>query len=228
MAIIKSGNWGVLSGSFGQDVVFRSLDQKTVICQAPASFTKPMDSASVSRRTKFRFVVKLSAAILKLVSLHIMLKKKYSSKRIFSEVVKNTYEKVASSTLDMTAVVLAKDFGFIISGPELVLSASDAVLSGDPLGQTSGINADVEKKIAAEGVICLRNPKDPTDPPFQFIPVKSADQDLSLTAPLSFTLPIYGADVYEAAKYDDKKAIVTLITKDSNLNPVRASMTVCG
>jgi hypothetical protein len=226
MSFLHKKVLGAPSGKTG-DLVFKSLNNQTVIATAPESYSTPMDTASVTRRTKFRLVVKLSAAIIKLISIKLLWKKAAASgKSAFSEVVKETYKHV-NDAASFTAAVLTKDAGFVLSGPEVVVSASSVVLSGDPLG-TGTLDITVEKKISAEGVLCLSSPTDPADEPYVMIPLSSADQDVSLTAPLSFTMDFLSTDTLRAARYSTKKAVVTLVTKDSDGLPVRASVTVAG
>jgi hypothetical protein len=227
MSFLKGKILGSPSGRTG-DIVFKSLNHQTIICSAPTTFRTPTDPASVARRSHFRLVIKLSAAIIKLLSIKVLWKKTApAGQSVFNQLIQKNYPKV-NATGDISQAVLCSSPGFVMSGPEVVISASGVTLSADPLGNNSPVKPAVEKKISAEGVLLLSDPLDKSDEAYVVIPLSSDAQDVSLTAPLSFTMNLSEPDVIAAAKYSTKKAVVTLVTLDQDSAPVRASVTAAG
>ncbi|MGE5457839.1 MAG: hypothetical protein ACM3RX_05755 [Methanococcaceae archaeon] len=224
MARLKGQIMGKPKGKVG-DIVFKSLYGNTLIVSAPTSFRAPMDEASVTRRTKFRFVVKLSAAIIRLLSVKILWKKSVPAGQSgYSYLLSNAYRRVGAD-LDISAVKLINKPQFVCSNPAVVVNANSIKVDMDALGAQTGIDPNVEKTASLEGVVYLSSPTSETDAPYQFIPFSSQDLAVDISTALSFTVPLVGADAITFGEYSVKKILATLVTKDADGNPVKASVT---
>lgn len=223
MATIKSP-LGRIKGTIG-NLVFRNVKNLNTISSIPASFNTPEDAASQSRRTKFRFVVKLSAAIIKLFSLHFLWTRTVPvGNRCLNKVFMTNYGSV-SDTLDISNVMLCENPAVIITNPEINIQSTNVQVVVAPIGPDQMIDAVVEKKIASEGIMFLSTPVDETAPQFAFISFSSADQDLDLTDTLTFNNPLSPANQLLAQRYSVKKTAIVLVTKDSKGDPVKGSET---
>ncbi|MGE5457565.1 MAG: hypothetical protein ACM3RX_04360 [Methanococcaceae archaeon] len=207
------------------DLVFKSLYGNTLIVSAPTSFRTPMDEASVTRRSKFRFVVKLSSAIIRLLSIKLLWKKSIKDgKPAFGKLFSSAYSKVKAD-LDISAVHLFNDPGFILNNPAVTINPSGIKLDMDALGATADVDPTKEKTVSLEGIVYLSSPADPTDPAYSFLPFSSEDVALDTATALSYTVPFAGSDAITFQSYTVKKVLAALVTKDANGVPVKASMT---
>jgi len=226
MSIVKKRIIGVLSGKV-HDLVFRSKKNISYVASAPAHYSAPQDASSVLRRSKFGLVVKLSSAINKLLSLKLFWKRSSSEENfsIFNKILKTNYKNMKNN-LSLADAELVQESDFIVTNPEINILANSVTVSIDPLGAGSYINPDFEKTIAAETVLYLSNPIEEGSVPFRFIGLGSADINLSLTDPLTFTLPLIGSSSIRAQEYVNKQVLVSLVTKDDDGKPVKASGTL--
>jgi len=225
MAFLKRRTLGAPVGKLG-DQIFKSLHQETIIASVPLSFHTPMDSGSIARRTKFRFMIKLSSAIFRLISVKIFWKRVLpAGKAVCTQIFKSNYDRV-DSNLNLSAVMLTQLPSFGVANTEINISADKVTISADALGAASGIDTGKEKKISCEGVLYLSNPVDSFESPYQFIPLHSIDKDIVLNDPLAFDLFVQGADQVMLQKYQAKKVLLALVTKDSVGNPVNSSVTL--
>lgn len=224
MARLTGQIMGKPKGKIG-DIVFKSLYGATLIVSAPTSFRPPMDEASITRRTKFRFVVKLSSAIIRLLSVKLLWKSSVpSGKSGYSCLLSSAYKRLRDG-LDISGIKLIEKAGFVAANPAVTLNPSSIKVDLDALGVESDIDPNIEKNISLEGVVYLSSPIDETDLPYQFLPFSSADQVVDVNTALSFTIPFHAADALTFQGYSVKKILATLVTKDAKGNPVKASVT---
>lgn len=225
MAYLKSP-FGKFSGAIG-NIVFRMTSGKgNIVGAAPASYNSPTDEATMNRRTKFSFVIKFSAAIIRLFSLSIFWKRvePVSGKRRLSKVFKTMYPKLEQ--LDIIGVELVKDPEIGIPNPEINIMSYNIQAVVGALGTQWDIDTLKEKTICMEGVLQLSNPTDSNSPAFAFIPVQSNDIPLVLNDLLTFDAPLTGAKILLAQKYTTKKVALILVTKDDKGQPVKYSDTI--
>lgn len=207
------------------DLVFKSLYGNTLIVSAPTSFRTPMDEASITRRSKFRFVVKLSSAIIRCLSIKVLWKKSIKDgKPAFGKLFSAAYDKVKAD-LDISGVRLFNNPGFLVNNPEVTINPSSIKVDMEALGATADVNPTVEKKISLEGIVYLSSPLDETDPAYSFLPFSSDEKVLDTVTALSFTVPFSAGDALTFQGYTVKKVLAALVTKDANGDPVKASMT---
>jgi len=224
MASIKSP-LGIIRGGIG-NLVFRENGNTNTISAVPSSFNTPNDEAAVNRRTKFAFVVKFSAAIIKLFSLSIFWKRVTPvGNRRLNKVFKTNYA-IVTPNLDLTDLRLSDDPSIVVENDEINIQANGIQLSADALGADSEVVPAIEKTICAEGVLALSSPLDSAAPKFSFIPVHSNDVNIVLNDPISFNLPIHGANLLLVQRYAVKKAALVLVTKNSAGQPVQSSETL--
>lgn len=224
MAFLRNKVLGMPTGKVG-DLIFKSLHGSTLIASPASSFRTPMDEASVTRRSKFRFVVKLSSAIIKLLSIKVLLKKNViNGKSAFNNIVSSAYDRVSGNN-DISKVKLLEKIGFVVPNPAVTMNPTSIKIDTDALGDSAGIDAAVEKTVSLEGVVYLSSPLESTDPAYCFIPFSSDDITLDTATALSFTVPFLAGDGVTYQGYSVKKVLAALVTKDANGEPVKASMT---
>lgn len=224
MAYLKNKLLGIPQGRVG-DLIFKSLHGSTLIASPAASFRTPMDEASVGRRSKFRFVIKMSSAIVKLLSIKVLLKKNMANgKSAFNNVISSSYDKIGSNN-DISKVKLLEKIAFIAPNPEVTLNPSSIKFDIEALGADADIDANVEKTVSLEGIVYLSSPLDSTNAAYCFLPFSSEDKTLDTSTALSFTVPFNAADALTYQGYTVRKVLAALVTKDANGAPVNASMT---
>lgn len=225
MAYLKSP-FGKFSGAIG-NIVFRMTNGKgNIVGAAPASYKSPDDEGTMNRRTKFSFVVKFSAALIRLASLSIFWQKvePVSGKRRLSKVFGTMYPQVEQLSISGVELVENADIG--VTNPEVNIQSNNVQVIVSALGANQEIDTTVEKTICMEGVLQLSDPINSTSPKFIFIPVHSNDITLILNDSLTFNAPLSGSKLLQAEKYATKKAALLLVTKDAKGMPVKYSETI--
>ncbi|MGE5458110.1 MAG: hypothetical protein ACM3RX_07130 [Methanococcaceae archaeon] len=136
MARLTGQIMGKPKGRIG-DVVFKSLYGQTLIASAPTSFRSPMDEASITRRSKFRFVVKLSSAIIRLLSVKVFWKKSAPvGLSGFSYLCSSAYGKLKENN-DISGVKLIEKPAFVCPNPEVTLNPSSVKVDMEALGEAA-------------------------------------------------------------------------------------------
>lgn len=222
MAQIRSP-LGKIRGRIG-NLVFKQYDETNHIAAAPSGYNAPMDPASVSRRSKFSFVAKFSAALLKL-SVRLLWRKVSADNRIIVKVFKANYPLI-SDQLDLAGVYLTEKPDFRVTNPEINITSSYVQVIAAALGTNQKIDTVKATKVAVEGVLCLSSPLDDGAPKVSFVSLASAEQDLVLNDSLTFNISLEGSEGLLCDRYATKKVAVVILTKDANGNPVQSSKTM--
>lgn len=215
---------GKIRGRIG-NLVFKDFENTNLISAAPTGYNVPTDPASVSRRTRFSFVIKLSAALLKLSVRFFWKRSLPAGNRILTRMFRINFPLITDS-LNLNGIYLTIKPDFKTVTPELNISNGLIQAVVGPLGTTQKIDTVIATKIAMEGVVCLSEPTDSSAPKYAFIPVSSPEQDLVLDDTLTFNASISGSDAIFAERYAHKSAAVALVTKKADGTPVQCSTTI--
>jgi len=225
MAQLEKKFFGRLKGSLG-DVVFRSRNDKNYIAQKPKSYTPPSDPKFKERTGKFRVAVKLASTIYSIDHLkQIWNANAGAGKTAFNELVQVNYPFVADGNLtNLIKIVPKSSFGIKLQ----TLTMDDSTLNIElaALSELSNIDVTVEKQIQILAVIFLGTPINEALPSYEFINVSSSKQLISLSGPLTFSIPLLTADTDVAVNYSNKKVLFTALTFDENNSLVQYSSTV--
>ncbi len=228
MANISNELTGRASGKVG-NLVYRITNGITSLCSAPLKQKPATDPAVISRRNKFRTVLRLASSMNRIAPLKTLWKNTevYGVKATlsaFSRMIKKNYPYVSEYGL-LDGVYLGPSFGFNITTTDVSLSDSAIDVAIDPIGNDENIDTAVEKFISLACVLFLSDPVDTNLPVYEFYQGLSGNVVLNLANPLSFSIAIKGdvQEMYNA--YDTRKAFLILITTDALGNPVHYTQT---
>lgn len=228
MALLEKKILGVPVGKVS-DIVFRGHGSETVIASKPASFMPGTDAVSVARRNRFGMAVKLSHAINYLSDLKYFWKNygnegsKYRSP--FNKMVKSSYQTVSDTDITSTTS-LVPEIGFEITASTFTLADTGITVELDPIGNDKGIDLLTEVSYQIAAVVFLKTPLGDSAVPYYFLHKMSASGVLSLTNPITVTIPFDNIEGQYFNEYSVSKGLISLITLNVDGQPVRYSNTV--
>jgi hypothetical protein len=225
MAQLKKKYFGNLSGRFG-DAVFRQIGDKNYIAQRPAKYKVPETPEFRDRITRFGLSAKLAKSVYGTPDLQTFWKREYPEEnRLFNFILQVNYPFMNPDGISSNPMIAPDENGF---GARLDShSISDNSIRADiaPLGSSSGIDPGVETRIRLISIILLAEPLDLNYPGFHLFTLQSGEQTLSLDDPLRFDIQLSGNQAEKVARYQQIKALFSLITSDDNGNLFRYSST---
>lgn len=222
MANLNKKGLGNVKGALG-DLVFKERYGKIYIATRPESYTTPQDPKSNTIRGKFRFSIKLFAALGKILWFKII----WKNSNIPGDINSNKMFKVNSSRItddfDISNILLIPlEDGFKAEVTEVVFNNEKLELSVAPLAEDSGIKN--YKKVSLQGLIYLRDGKEP----YQFVPVVSDDIESEFGEQIKFTIrfsPLQKTIISSAGK---RNFVLNIFTKDDQGEPHSVSMNIAG
>ena len=228
MAHIINELTGRVRGKVG-NLVYRITNGNTSLCALPTNRKIDNTPAAVVRKSKFRIVVKFAKAVNSLLSLKYFWKI-FSEETIdlkksaFNKMVKKNYSRISDTTVLDTAYMVPS-FGFNADASEVAITDTAITVDIDPLGTLTGIDLNVETQVDVQCVVCLTAPVAPDEKPVSFFSGMSGKITLSLTNPLTFSIPLVDSQSGLINAYSGKKVFLALVTYDANGIPVKYSNT---
>jgi len=229
MADILNELTGRASGRVG-NLVYRIKDGKTYLCSPPLKPKASTKPEVIVRRNRFKLTLMLSSALNKLLPLKYLWKNVNVTttdehKSAFTKMIKKNYQYVHE--FDLTNLIyLAPTFGFGVTESDITLTNTSITVELDPIGTGEAIDLNIEKNVQLACVLFVDTPATDTNlQKYDFIGQMSDKVVLSLTNPLSFSIPLEGpkSEIFDA--YTNKKAFFALITLDALDVPVQFSQT---
>jgi hypothetical protein len=229
MAKVADQHLGTIRGKLGPQV-FKMVNGDAYVAKLPHPSLAEPSVATKGRRRKFGLTMKLVKMIVSLVLLKSFWKdydmiastKKLS---VGNKIVKINYPNV-TDTGYTDLMQLGPDFGFTIVPSTFTVAKTGITVQLDAIGTETVINTAVEKNCTLLGFLFFADPINPGQFVNRFLPLMSAQQTLSLTTPLSFSLDLSEQDGKIFDAYTTKKAFFALVTTDINNVPVHYSDTI--
>jgi len=224
MAKLKKEILGKVSGAVG-DVLFRTVNGKTIVGTRPSSFTPGNDQASLERRGRFSMANKLARHIYSIYQVRTLWKDiTPSGLSPFNMIVRTNYYNVTHNTVT-DKVKLIPDIGFNVTVSTLTVDENSLQLSLAGITAESGIDTAAELQFQLVGVLYLSNPTEPQSIKYDFLRLVSVEQSLVLDTALNFQIQFVNQTSQFIAQYQDRKAFLALLTLDSDKNVVNFSNT---
>lgn len=220
---------GRIRGKLG-DIIFKITHGISYAGRAPLPRPASQDAKMVAIRVKFGLANKLGHAVKALPLLNhfwelFQLPGSSGYKTVMNKVMKKNFAHTTITGLT-DSVILVPERGITINQSDITLSKTEVVVELDPIGYSDVINLTVENKFVMNMVLFLGGPIGTEDSAFNFIHKTSAEIPLNLTNPLTINIPMdtLDGDLFDA--YTTKKAYFSLVTIDTEGNPVRYSSTI--
>jgi len=225
MAQLKKKYFGNLSGRFG-DAVFRQIGDKNYIAQRPAKYKVPETQEFRDRITRFGLSAKLAKSIYGTPDLQTFWKREYPEEnRLFNFILKANYPFINPDGISSNPMITPDENGFGVRLNSHSISDSSVRADIAPLGSSSGIDTTVETRIRLISIILLADPLDVNYPGFHLFTLQSEEQILSLDDPMLFDMQLSSNQAEKVGRYQQIKALFSLITSDNNGNLFRYSST---
>jgi hypothetical protein len=219
MAEVFKSVIGRLTGALG-NMVFRNRNDKTMITMRPKSYRMPMDEDAIKRRARFALTSAFSRSVNSIADLKkfwdIMTPNDMSA---LNGIFKGNYDQITDTDVTNTASLVPL-LGVKAVSTDFTLTSSQLSVTLAAIGTGEGIDPLKELTIYMAAVIFCKTPIDETFKKFHFISLKSTESSISLTNPLTFTIPITGIGKQYFEKFTDHKAFVTFVTRDIMNKPV--------
>lgn len=227
MAKLTQKILGKVSGSLG-DLTFRQRNGKNYLASRPESFIPGTDEASITRREKFGFSVKLASLINSDDRLKsIWSKQTPQGKYSYNYIVQMNYPTITANSVT-NSTKLVPNNGFYTSVSSLNFNSNNIELVINPLGLESGIDTSVEKNIQLVSLISLSEPQSEQVEKSYLIMLNSQTQPITLDNELTFTIPISNQNQNIINKYNSKTTLFTLLTLDETNSVYNFSDTFTG
>jgi hypothetical protein len=225
MAILTKTVLGKISGSIS-NITFRQMHGKIFIINKPASYSLPIDDASVQRRNAFGFACKLASVIKSISQVQLFWENaapKNSS--AFHTIVKSNIKNVTADSVTENTII-TPTIGFDARVVSQSFTSKSVQITVAPIGITSGIDPTLETQLQLVAVLSLTHPTGQTAKPFQLTSLVSAVQPLVLDASLQFSLSLNNIQSEQFVQYNIHQALLALVTLKGNNTPVQYSATV--
>lgn len=224
MAKFKKEILGKVSGAVG-DVLFRTVNGKTIVGTKPSSFTPGNDQASLERRARFSMANKLARHIHSIYQLRSLWKSATpAGLQPYNLIVRTNYYNVTHTTVT-DKIKLIPYLGFNVDIVSLTVDSNSLQLNLNGITPESGINPLSELQFQLVGVLYLSNPVEPQLNNYDFLRVTSTLQAVVLNTELNFQIPFLNQTSQFISQYQDIKAFLVLITLNSENNIVSYSNT---
>jgi len=223
MANLIKSVLGRPTGAVG-DIVFRQMDGKTIVATRPGSFMPGIDEASVDRRSKFRFAVKLASAANGMDDIREIWDQNVDAGSPFQNLVKTNYPYVDADGLP-GSYKLTPAGGFGTSTSLITVSPVAIEAELNPLGDNIGIDTAEEVSIRLLSLVYLYNPTDPNCPAYDFLVKASEDIPLQLASAVIFSVPLMNQDTEKYNLYQNRSVYFAVVTLDAEGNVVHFSTT---
>jgi hypothetical protein len=205
-------------------VVIKYRNGKPYIASKPARTNTGKDPATLFKKNQGRFIGKLSKEIYKIE----ILKKIWSLKDVLK---RYTYQQIWGRNFksikvgDLSGfVTLTPVIDFKLQNPAIeLIDNNSGKITASPIGQKSGVNPSIEKKILAVGIIILKNRIGYDESEISFLKINSDPVDLDITKPIDITLDIIPITGTSLNLFSIKKPYITFITLDETGSPIHCS-----
>lgn len=228
MARIINELTGRVRGKVGL-LVYRITNGMTSLSALPTNRKIDNSSKAVLRKNRFRLTVKFTKAINSILSLKYFWKI-FSEETIdlkksaFSKIFKKNYPYTSTGELS-DDVYMSPFFGFDADATSVTVNDHDITAVIAALGTGTGIDPLVETTAKLCGVFYLQSPIDNALSSYYFMSLESDSVTLSLSNPLTFTIPLVDAQKNLISAYSEKKLFMVLVTFDTDGIPVHYSGT---
>jgi hypothetical protein len=225
MAQIKKQVLGQNRGSIA-DVVFRKNGDGTFTSAKPGSYKLNDTPDKLLIKQKFRLAVKTASAVNGISALKGLWPHDSGKRQSrFNEIVKMNFGLIAGP--DMSgSFALTYELGFHLVNTEIFASSNNVAITANAIGTGAGIDDNVEKFIAAKGILVLANPTDPrAAKPIYVIKVESGMQALDLQAEINMNILLDPREAQLIDMYSVKKAYLAILTTKQSGEVVHFSNT---
>jgi len=205
MAIFKNG---LISGRLG-DLVFKIVDGKQVVCRRPAGYTPPDTPQYKERILRFSFCASLNAAInnVKVFEEHWH-KTKITGRTNLNKLLKFNLGKIKPG-LDISTVSLVYSPGYLCIIENSVFSDSGLTVTYNILNSPG-----LTEFSSLQGIILLKNPKDPLTDQYKFINFSTNDYPASQGDHITFTSQFSSQESEFINAYSTIHILLNLAFKD--------------
>jgi hypothetical protein len=225
MAQLKKSVLGKVSGTVG-DITFRQTRGKNVISLRPRSFIPGDDLPSVERRARFALSAKLAQAVNSVPQLRrLWVDETPPDMSPYNYMIGVNFGLVGADHLTNLTTITPSS-GFSAESDSISIAPDAVTVSLKPIGTGSGIDTTVEPYVMLASILCLSKPTVSTMESMKFIALTSADQPLVVETALNFTIAVGAVNWQLVSSYEDKVALLALITLNSGKEPVRCSNTI--
>jgi hypothetical protein len=225
MAQLRKKLFGDISGAFG-DAVYHEKGSLNYISQRPNSFIPGMDSASISRRAKFRITGKTASSIYSVDPLkELWLQETPPEMTAYNHIFSTNYRYVTDTSVsDMLLIVPDNGFGVNVTANVVDNQKVNVVI--DPIGPKAEIDTNVETSLVMTCVLFLSQPLSEFTDSYMFLSLTSDVVPMDLTQQLTFDAEFTSQQSQRFDKYQDKKVFISIISLNAAGNPVHYSDTV--
>ncbi len=238
MARVRKTTLGGISGKLG-DIVYHNRHGERFIRVRPKSFVPGTDAASVDRRSRFAFSVRLARAIYSVPELKLFWERAaQKEKSIFNFVVGSNVNLVTADRPTELATITppsrrSRDITGLLASPGKV-STSSGVVSVDSSAlwdRTVGPAPEGARANLAY-VLCLGNPAESRrasqskgKPVPEFITGCSKAQQILTDSVMTFKVRLEDREAKKLSRYKEKNLLCAILMFDSKGKPVRYSKT---
>lgn len=224
MARLNQSVLGKVLGSIG-DITFRQRNGKNYISLRPKSFIPGTDNASLLRRSKFSLVSKISKTIYSNLLLYSIWKTHTPKGRsVYNNIIRYNYPYIGNEISPETIQMVPRsDFKVVKSS--IHLDSKILELEINPPEENSEIDVSKEQFISLYSFIYLNKPISEGCEKSHYFLVNSEPVVFILSETVNFKiiLPWVWENLFD--KYEEKKAIFVVVTRDIDKNPVKFSST---
>lgn len=211
-----------IRGKIG-DKIYKEINGKIFITKAPEKINSPNDAASVLRKERFAVCQKLSSAIKKLPSIHLLWKYYLHSKNVSTRIFQLVFAALKGISIEKVSLLPGYKFNADISS----FSFSGAMITSifKILSESSAIWPSVDVQMNLCGVIMLVYDEPAIKNKFEFIPVTSLGRKTELDKELQFEILLSPMQLESINKSLSTVMLMALVTSDTKGIPLKYSTT---
>ncbi len=224
MASLNKSPLGKATGALG-DVAFRQRPGNNVIALRPAHYNMPMDTKSQSRRQRFAIAARFSNAVYSITSLQPFWKSETPPGITSVNLILQKNIRLFDGTELSKLNTLTPTLGFRVKVNTISVGSVSVDVALDALGTIPEIDTGRETQVQLASVLYLSHPAMTMLDQYDFLPIVSVPQQLSLSDPLSFSIVLSSQASEMVSNYQNKLAYFVLVTLDQDSVPVHYSST---
>lgn len=224
MATLSKKILGRVTGTLG-DITFRQRNGKNYLTSRPNSFKPTNDPATLARRAKFKFAVKLASMVNSIPELNLLWGANTANGSSgYNQLVSVNYAKLNPYSFT-SKTQFTPDEGFGIKTSAITIGNDEITVSLLPIGTKEGIDVSHENSLQLFSILCLSEPVNEGDDKYRLFPLTSGILPLTLETEVIFSIQVSSAIEQLLSLYAKKQLLSGILTLDTEQNPVHWSST---